>query len=506
MEQDLLDISEITDSKEVMLQKTPTLIIWFISITFSLVIILLTWSFFGKIDTYVTASGEIRPTDNLSTVTVSMGGKIKEVYCSEGDIVSAGDILFSIDSDYYEEQKESLLTQIKEKEAEKKNYKKLIKCIKKDKNSFDLEKDAIFYYQYESYRIEVKDTLQQISTNNKQVNATKKEINSTIKQITSSIASTKALYSEYERLYSAISSDKKYTSKNKVTNSWYQSYVATLNKAQLAYDTARNAYNDLVAQKNENNDAVTDSQIKNAENQMNAAHSELNAVKSNALNDISSIMQDLTSKKNTYQSELESNSLRLNSLMLDNTQTSSKEKIKNNYFISITNTISSIDAELLSLNERLRDVEKSLEMSCIYANISGKVFLTRDFVKGDVIESGATVANIIPDESNYCVILYVPEYNISSISVGQDVEYTFNGISVTDFGKVNGKITEISVDSVADNRTGEKYYKVKGDLDKFFLKDKKGETRQIKVGMITNAHAITGTQSIFSWLLDKLGL
>ena len=124
----------------------------------------------------------------------------------------------------------------------------------------------------------------------------------------------------------------------------------------------------------------------------------------------------------------------------------------------------------------------------------------------DVIESGATVANIIPDESNYCVILYVPEYNISSISVGQDVEYTFNGISVTDFGKVNGKITEISVDSVADNRTGEKYYKVKADLDKFFLKDKKGETRQIKVGMITNAHAITGTQSIFSWLLDKLGL
>lgn len=506
MEQNFIDINDITDSKELMLQKTPAFIIWFISITFSLIILLFTWSFFGKIDTFVTATGEVRPTDNLSNVTVSMGGKIKEVYCTEGDLVSAGDLLFLLNSDYYEEQKESLLSQIKDKKSEKSKYKKLMQCIKKDKNTFNSNKDAIFFYQYESYRIEVKDALQQISIKNKQINANRKELNAAIKQIKSNISSTKTLYGEYQKLYNSISSDKKFSSKNKVTNSWYQSFTAASSKAQLAYDNARNAYNDLVSLKNEDNNAVTDSQIKSAENQMNAVYSELKAVKSNALNEISSIMQELTGKKTTYQSELESSNLQLKSLTLDNTQTSSKAKIKNAYYISITNTIMSIDAEIVSLNEQLREVNKSLESTRIYANISGKVFLTREFAKGDVIESGGTVANIIPDGSNYCVILYVPEYNIASISVGQKMEYTFSGISVTDFGKITGEIKEISADSLMNNRSGEKYYKVKANLDKSYLMNKKGETRDIKIGMITNAHAITGSQSILSWFFDQLGL
>ena len=38
------------------------------------------------------------------------------------------------------------------------------------------------------------------------------------------------------------------------------------------------------------------------------------------------------------------------------------------------------------------------------------------------------------------------------------------------------------------------------------LKNKKGDYRKLEIGMQAEVHAITGEQSVLSWILDKIGI
>lgn len=51
---------------------------------------------------------------------------------------------------------------------------------------------------------------------------------------------------------------------------------------------------------------------------------------------------------------------------------------------------------------------------------------------------------------------------------------------------------------------GQKFYKATASIDKTELTNKHGGKRNIKTGMLVESHTITGTQSIMTWLLDKL--
>ena len=61
MESKIHSFEDLSDSKEIMLKKAPKGMVFFIMISFAILMTALIWSYFGKIDTYVTAQGEIRP-------------------------------------------------------------------------------------------------------------------------------------------------------------------------------------------------------------------------------------------------------------------------------------------------------------------------------------------------------------------------------------------------------------------------------------------------------------
>ena len=104
----MIDIQELTDSKELMLRKAPLFMVWFIWLLIVGISVFIVWSYYGKIDTYVTATGEIRPMGSVSSVTITNGGKIKEIMVENGQFVKKGDILFKVDSSYMDKRKQML--------------------------------------------------------------------------------------------------------------------------------------------------------------------------------------------------------------------------------------------------------------------------------------------------------------------------------------------------------------------------------------------------------------
>ena len=129
---------------------------------------------------------------------------------------------------------------------------------------------------------------------------------------------------------------------------------------------------------------------------------------------------------------------------------SSLQQIKDKYYLSINNTISSLCVEIDSLNEQLLGIEKSIEQSEMIAEVDGVLVYTQDYSVGDSLSAGTVVGTLVPTTENYEAIIYIPEYSIAEISVEQEIEYVFSSISATDFGKVYGEITEISKDSFVD--------------------------------------------------------
>ena len=145
-----------------------------------------------------------------------------------------------------------------------------------------------------------------------------------------------------------------------------------------------------------------------------------------------------------------------------------------------------------------------MEKLSLTAQQDGTLLYNQELTAGQTIASGTTIATILPKSSQYQVVLYIPQAQVAQIQVGQKLEYEFSGVSLTDFGKVNGEILAISADSVADQSSGQKYYKAIASIEKTVLENANGEVCYLQVGMLTQANAITGSQSILSWLFDKL--
>ena len=151
-----------------------------------------------------------------------------------------------------------------------------------------------------------------------------------------------------------------------------------------------------------------------------------------------------------YESTLENYNAKKESLTKTENKDSSLQQIKDKYYLSINNTISSLCVEIDSLNEQLLGIEKSIEQSEMIAEVDGVLVYTQDYSVGDSLSAGTVVGTLVPTTENYEAIIYIPEYSIAEISVEQEIEYVFSSISATDFGKVYGEITEISKDSFVD--------------------------------------------------------
>ena len=546
----IMDINDLSDSREVMAKKVPPATTVFICFVAMMLIAAFIWAYFGKIDTYVIAAGEIRSAETPSTITLRNGGKIANTIIADGAFVHEGDTIIELDKDYYEKQQSLLDEQIAKKESDIANYQQLIKSIQNDDNMFHESRDPVFYYQYENYRLELEAANKKIASTNDQVSATSKGYELAIDYAADNLKSVQVLYKEYQALYAAVESGGTYTGANQTVTSVYNSYKSSLDKARISYSAYEEAYtqllreyelsgtgstpsesenetmpdpNDMFPEKTANGTAnnestdtdeskttslssVTAEQVRQAKYSMDTAQADMAAIKMSALEQITATLDKLNEQASAYQSNISEYRAKDGALLYDDSREISRKQIKNGYYIDISNSIVSLRQELKTLESQKLDAEETSANLSISAARSGILLYSQNCAIGDVVSGGATIASIIPESGGYEIELYIPDGKISEVHVGQEIEYTFEAVSVTDFGKAQGKITDISADSFTNQTDGGKYYKATATIDNTVLTGDNGETRVLKIGMLTKAHAKTGTQSILSWLLDKLNL
>lgn len=470
MKNNYIDIKDLSDSRELLEAKYPKAITVFIVTLLSILCAGFIWCYFGKIDTFAVASGEIRTEDPSSSLSSLSGGKISSINKTDGESVKKDDIILTIDSEYYEEQKEVINKQISERKIKIDDYNLLSRSIKNDKNYFN--KSNSLYFEYENYALDLKESLNNIDNSNEQIENSIKEYELAISQNNTSKSSISSQINDFNILIDCINGDTAYTGTVQTVLNAYNSY----NSLYLSLDPLEPDY-----------------------------PSKLSSLKSSTINDINKVISELEAELININSTIESYELKKSALSYTDNKEDIKQKLKNSYYITIDNNIETLNNEIVNLEGELSKLDETLDSLSIKATSDGTLIYLKDYTLGDTINPSEQVASIIPNSSIYKVVLYLPENKISEVSIGQDIEYIINSISLTDYGKIKGKIESISPDSFSEQTSGQKFYKVISTLDKTFLTNKKdGQIRNLKVGMLVEGHIITGSQTILTYLLDKL--
>ena len=156
--------------------------------------------------------------------------------------------------------------------------------------------------------------------------------------------------------------------------------------------------------------------------------------------------------------------------------------------------------ELQRLQEEINADDDRLRRTMVVAPVTGRVNKLMFNTVGGVVKPGDVLMELTPDEDALVVEARVPPQERGSLQEGQRVVVKVAAFDYTVFGTLDGKVTEISPDSLADEK-GERYFRMSLTVDPQSLK-RFGQT--VSPGMTVSADAVTGRRTVLQFLLSPI--
>lgn len=282
----VLDLKDISDSREVMESKEAPGIRWFIYIVLAVFVSTLIFSCFSEIDEYSRVTGEVRTSSAAGSVMSASGCKLSSINVEEGQEVKEGDILFTLDSDYADEQKALLEEKLDTYEETLNNTQLLKKSVEENKNLFtNSDEDSKYYYRFEQYKNGVLLTSQEIERSQLNNSLTSEEKKNNLKTTEDSISTKKTQLAAYRDLLSAVRNDTAYTGGSAVAGADYSEYKTSYDKALKLAEQYRTAY-EAAENKLGSQGSVTAFQLESAKSAADTAATAISSCRNSYLSDI----------------------------------------------------------------------------------------------------------------------------------------------------------------------------------------------------------------------------
>ena len=124
---------------------------------------------------------------------------------------------------------------------------------------------------------------------------------------------------------------------------------------------------------------------------------------------------------------------------------------------------------------------------------------------GGVVKSGIDLIDIVPNSEIMLVEAKIDPRDIAFINPKQKAIVKITAYDFSIYGGLEGKIVEISADSIIDkeSKEGKSYYKVVVKTEQNYL-EKDGEKLPIIPGMVASVDIVTGEKTIMDFLLKPI--
>ena len=168
----------------------------------------------------------------------------------------------------------------------------------------------------------------------------------------------------------------------------------------------------------------------------------------------------------------------------------------------VVSDLRDVQIELAEVTERMRAAESRLQRTEILAPQDGLVVDLRYFTTGGVIEPGAPILDIVPEDESLVVDAQLDPTNIDEVRAGMTAEVRLVSFKQRVTPTVAGSVKYISADALVDERTNRTYYSARIELSRSDL-DRLGAVR-LHPGMPVEVMIATSERTALDYFLSPI--
>lgn len=488
----IVDMEEMSDSTEVYGTRPSPV---FAVVIYTLVAILVVtgiWMCLFQMDIVTHADGMIRYSDYTATITNISAGKIVKTNLEDGEYVSKGEILFSVEADSINQQKDSCQSELNAVESRLEILNAYLSALDGDTKALNDFQENSYYSEFITRKSVVDINCATISKNSE---TQKSQYDNSINTINNSI---QIAQNDQEKLNQMLTDIRNRTNDFSTDDVYYysmvQNYITNFNLTSESYDRQ---IKQLQSAKDSGNTSVDyDEQIATCNTEKSQA---LTKLETDMVVTIEQSISTVSTNLNSLNSSLSETQNNLNNLSDGSSELGRKQIIDTEKSAVYTEIETNKNKEV-EYKSSLETLETNLQNCTVTAQCSGYLNLTEECSAGDYVSAGETFGSIIPaDGSLYIVQLYIDNQDIGKIRKGQNIRYEIAAYPSSEYGTIEGTVTKISKDIKVNKDNGKGYYAVEATIQGT-------DGAELIQGMAVEAKLITEKKSIMKILLEKIDL
>ena len=167
------------------------------------------------------------------------------------------------------------------------------------------------------------------------------------------------------------------------------------------------------------------------------------------------------------------------------------------------NERSQINAKIAVNQQSLLGARGRLNRNELRSPVDGVVSNVQVTTVGGFVQAGQPIMEVVPVGEKLLVETRVKPSDIAFIKVGDKALVRVSAYDFSIYGGLDGKVVQVSADSIYDEATKEAYFNVIVETERSYLSSQ-GRRLPITPGMMTDTQIITGRKSVLSYLLKPV--
>ena len=507
MKDTLIDMNDLSDTKELLLM-TPSFLITMFTVSISIfLLIAIIWMQLSKIDIYVRAAGTVRTNEAISRLLVIGGGRIANIYASDGEFVHKGDMLFTFDQQSLYIQRDILTRDIELAQTELEMlrlYRSSIDQLENHLINIDTDKARAYSNKVKSFLWEREITLTQASESEKDKVSKLSNAREALNKLLAEQTWLQRYKGSVQNGQDIINSEPGDSELKSNYAARYQKYRADLDVLEGERRQAQDNL-DYITRLMQLGQA-TGAQVDEAQNKLNEAADKITSFWQAELADIdnkNAVMDASISDAREAVSAAEQEAAKNSEGKI--TPLMQAEQARIQLLSQIDSEIQQSNESINKLNAENNSLDAQFRESMVIAPIDGTLNLNSVLNEGDIIAPGTGIGAIIPPESDsFKVELQVSNRDIANVKLNQQIKIKFLALPYQEYGMADGFISYITADSQVNPQTGESFYIIEAILENKPIKSNRGVDENIRVGMAVEGRIISDQKTVLRWLLEQL--
>jgi len=176
-------------------------------------------------------------------------------------------------------------------------------------------------------------------------------------------------------------------------------------------------------------------------------------------------------------------------------------KLDREWISEITNQIRDNQSALAEALPKLQAAQDVMNRTVIRAPVNGSIVGLSVFTEGGVIQAGARLMDVVPDDNPMIVEARLPLSDINYLEPGLPADVRLIGVPRHDRPQLRGEIISVSADKITDSTSGASYFAVRAKLNP---EDVENAKIRLQPGMPAEVVVTTKPRTLASYLLGPL--